>query len=888
MTDPLDAQDRERLVELFDVAAELTLSEREDLIERECGSRPQLRGELEKLIATLDGEDVLERMRSGGAPSVGALSGSSVGPYRLGDLIGDGGMGEVYAAERLSPIVRRVALKVIKPGLNSVEVLARFEAERQALARMSHPNVACVYDGGATDQGRPYFAMELIDGEPITGYCDRRRLSTRARIELFLDVCEGVRHAHQRGIIHRDLKPSNLLVATEDGVPVPKVIDFGIARATTGRLAERTLQTQLGRVVGTLDYMSPEQADPGSAEIDTRSDVYSLGVVLYELLSGLRPFELTSAGDVPLSDLQRRIREDDPPTPSTRLRRQTDTATAAGPLRGTDGHALIRQLAGDLDHICLRALEKEPGRRYQSVGELADDLRRYLAHEPVVATSAGALYRARKYVRRHRAGVSAGVVVAAAIGVGAFGFVSGRLEAAAKGRQLLELEDARVLAQLVDRADDELWPPYPGGGRVEEMGAWVDQARALANRRDRHVRALETIRARALPASEPEGDRRDWGFQSYDDQLLHDMLADLVSGLEVLESELLDDRPRSEVEAPGPHGWSVPQRIAYAGLIEASLAPGGEVAAAWEAALPEILLDYPGLELQPQPGLLPIGRDPRSGLWEFAHLLTGAAPTRGEDGVLEIDAETGLVLVLLRGGTFWAGAQREDPELPNYDPQANPGESPVREVELAPFFMSKYEMTRGQWARFTGDQRSLSEANGPQAAERPAQWVSWNDCDRVTARLGLELPDEQQWEYAARGGTDSPWWTGDEEGSLEGRTNLLDSRTAALWPYWASSSHPAPWDDEDVGTAPVWRSSPNGFGLHEVTGNVLEWTSSLAFPVEAGSGVDLSRVPRRARGGCNRMGTHAARSAFRELGNMPDFAMGTLGLRPAMSIVADG
>ncbi|QDU66203.1 Serine/threonine-protein kinase PknB [Planctomycetes bacterium Pla86] len=380
-------EDRDRLVSLFDQACERAPVERAAFVERQCGGNTPLRSELERLLSGLAGEDAVTRL-AGGAPLV---PGTRIGPYELLERIGQGGMGDVYAAQQTAPVVRRVALELIRRGMDSAQVVARFEAERQALARMSHPNIAQVFDGGATQEGGPYFVMEYVDGGSITAHCDRYTLSTRERVELFIRVCEGVQHAHQKGLVHRDLKPSNLLVARRDGEDVPKIIDFGVARATTGRLVDRTRHTMVGQIVGTLDYMSPEQADPTGVDVDTRSDIYSLGVVLYQLVSGLLPFDLGSVGDLGFSEVQRTIRDQEAPTPSTRLRRQIGTATAIAPLHGTDERALVRQLSGDLDWICLKALEKEPGRRYASASELAQDLRRYLDFEPVLAGRPGAL-----------------------------------------------------------------------------------------------------------------------------------------------------------------------------------------------------------------------------------------------------------------------------------------------------------------------------------------------------------------------------------------------------------------------------------------------------------------------------------------------------------------
>ena len=314
-------------------------------------------------------------------------------------------MGEVWLAEQTQPIHRQVALKVIKAGMNTAQVVARFEAERQALALMDHPAIARVFDAGATPQGRPYFVMEYVRGETITAYAARHTLTVPQRIDLFLAVCEGVQHAHQKGIIHRDLKPSNVLVTVRDDRPMPKVIDFGVAKATTQALTDRTLHTEIGALIGTPEYMSPEQAEMGSLDIDTRADVYSLGVMLYELLTGTLPFESKPLRELGLDKLRQTIREVDPPRPSTRVTTAAGSAATVLPSHG-DASRLARQLRGDLDWITMKALEKDRTRRYGSVSDLAADLRRHLDDVPVLASPPSATYRAGKFVRRHQAGVA--------------------------------------------------------------------------------------------------------------------------------------------------------------------------------------------------------------------------------------------------------------------------------------------------------------------------------------------------------------------------------------------------------------------------------------------------------------------------------------------------
>jgi serine/threonine protein kinase/tetratricopeptide (TPR) repeat protein len=331
----------------------------------------------------------------------------SVGPYRVLQRLGEGGMGEVWLAEQSRPLRRQVAVKVIKPGLDTAQVVARFEAERQALALMDHPAIAKVFDAGSTGQGRLYFAMEYVRGESLILYCDRHQLTIADRLDLFLQLCEGVQHAHQKGIIHRDLKPSNILVTMQDDRPVPKIIDFGIAKATSQPLTERTIYTSLGGFIGTLEYMSPEQAEMGGVDIDTRTDVYALGVILYELLTGVLPVDrqrLVSSG---LEEARHTIREVDPPRPSFRVTERRDTTQTAAKSRGTDSGRLASLLRGDLDWITLKALEKDRRRRYATASELAADIRRHVAHEPVLASPPSARYRLTKFVRRNRLAVGA-------------------------------------------------------------------------------------------------------------------------------------------------------------------------------------------------------------------------------------------------------------------------------------------------------------------------------------------------------------------------------------------------------------------------------------------------------------------------------------------------
>jgi non-specific serine/threonine protein kinase/serine/threonine-protein kinase len=373
--------------------------------------------------------------------SGGTIEALDIGPYHLLRPIGRGGMGEVWLAEQREPVRRRVAIKLIKAGMDTREVVARFESERQALALMDHPAIAKVFDAGTTPQGRPFFVMEYVVGIPITEYCDKHKMTTRQRLELFIQVCQGVQHAHQKAIIHRDLKPSNILVGDVDGKPMPRIIDFGVAKATTQQLTAETLYTHLGAIVGTPGYMSPEQADSTGVDVDTRTDVYSLGVVLYELLAGSLPLDFRNLS---FEDVLRRLRDEDAPAPSTRLRTLGEQSGVTAQNRGSDRASLTRQLRGDLDCITLKALEKDRSRRYSMPSELAADIGRYLRNEPVMARPASAAYRTRKYIRRHRIGVA----VAAAACVVVFSF------AVAQALELQRIRSERDRATRErDRAD---------------------------------------------------------------------------------------------------------------------------------------------------------------------------------------------------------------------------------------------------------------------------------------------------------------------------------------------------------------------------------------------------------------------------------------------------
>ncbi|HEY1663188.1 MAG TPA: serine/threonine-protein kinase [Verrucomicrobiae bacterium] len=418
--------------------------ERVAYLAQACGGDADLRRRVEVMLRAATGADEFF------GPEPASLTvtegpGTVIGRYKLLQKIGEGGMGIVYMAEQREPVIRKVALKIIKLGMDTRQVVARFEAERQALALMDHPNIAKVLDGGATESGRPYFVMDLVPGLPITQFCDEVNLPTRERLELFLEVCSAVQHAHQKGIIHRDLKPSNILVTLHGDKPVAKVIDFGVAKATQGRLTEKTLFTQFQQFIGTPAYMSPEQASLSGLDVDTRSDIYGLGVLLYELLTGSTPFdgkELLKAG---LDEMRRTIRETEPPRPSNRISTlQGVDLTTTAQHRRTDPPKLIHLVRGDLDWIVMKSLEKDRARRYETANGLAMDIQRHLTNEPIMARPPSPLYEFQKTVQRHKFGfgVAALLIVVLAVGV-----LASTLEAARARRAEQEQAGLRQQAE---------------------------------------------------------------------------------------------------------------------------------------------------------------------------------------------------------------------------------------------------------------------------------------------------------------------------------------------------------------------------------------------------------------------------------------------------------
>jgi formylglycine-generating enzyme required for sulfatase activity/predicted Ser/Thr protein kinase len=829
----------------------------------------------------------LAELEAGGTPAAsdGRLV-DRIGSYRILGEIGRGGQGVVYLAED-ERLRRRVALKMLT-GLGSLapDRVARFLREAEVASRLDHPAIATVYETG-TEEGVPYIAMKYVEGEPLTTRIAASK-GTIVETMRIVELCaRALDAAHKNGVIHRDIKPGNIVV-TREGEPV--ILDFGLAHDADSDLVSIT---RTGDFSGTPAYMSPEQIAVQRTRPDARTDVWSLGVTLYECLTFRRPFEAPTREGLYLQILTK-----DPP----------------------EARTLNGSIPPDLEIVLQTAIEKDPDRRYKTALDFAEELRRVRLHEPIVARPVGRIVRLQRWAQRNPmlAAAVGGLFLVLASGLAVALFLLGQRDRAlsevtqernAKNTALTQVTTERNEKQAAlsdyDRLGDfsrlqrlqaeadRLWPCEPS--KVAAMKSWVDQAADLERRVPGHREVLARLRSSSgvIP-----GAAQTWNFgSSTAEQFKHDTTAKLVEDL----MAFADPDPKKGLLA------DVRARLAFAESVERDTIGNHE--ARWADAIRSIAdvnecPKYRGLRIKPELGLIPIGRDAQSGLWEFIHLQTTAPggdpiPKRRADGRLIVTESMGLVFVLVPGGTFSMGAVKPDeeqaPTEPNVDPAARMDEWPVKQVTLDPFFLSKYEMTQGQWLRLVGSNPSRYvpglKTRGKIVVDfsNPVEQVTWEDCDLWLGRLGLVLPTEARWEYGARGGTTTPWWTGIDKDSLSKAANLADrffKENGGFVGFTYES-----WDDGYGCHAPVGALDPNPFGLHDVIGNVWEWCRDAycgyAEEPGAGDGLRTSSLPKSApnymlvgRGGSFCDDASIARCTNR-FTFTPVFRSYNLGVRPA-------
>jgi serine/threonine protein kinase/WD40 repeat protein len=581
-----------------------TPEDRGKYLDQACSGDPNLRRTVEKLLNAHPRAEGFLQPADGAQPLTADLPaapfpderpGTILGPYKLLHEIGEGGMGTVWMAEQSKPVKRRVALKVIKPGMDSRQVLARFEAERQALAMMDHPNIAKVLDAGATDGGRPYFVMELVKGQPVTEFCDKNRLTTRERLDLFVAVCNAIQHAHQKGVIHRDIKPSNVLIALYDGQPVPKVIDFGVAKAVGDPLTDKTLFTRHGQVVGTFEYMSPEQANLDQLDIDTRSDVYALGVLLYELLTGTTPLDKERLRQAGLAEVLRLIREEEPPKPSTRLTSTPGLLATAAAYRKTDSQKLPRAVRGELDWIVMKALDKDRNRRFPTANGLAADVERFLKGEPVQACPPTLSYRFRKYARKNKVVLATGGAIAAAllVGIALTGWQAVRATNAEHGT-------AAALGKAAEERDIAINLSKELDTRVGQLTAAKEEMRLARYAGDMQALPLTWEAGNAAEARQllrrQDADLRGFEWHYWNQQLHTERTTGRLEGLpegRLSRAEGIGRFPGGGFS--GSSDWMFSDdgsRIAYLTEREGSSKPHERTLRVWDAATRKLLLSH--------------------------------------------------------------------------------------------------------------------------------------------------------------------------------------------------------------------------------------------------------------------------------------------------------
>lgn len=716
-----------------------------------------------------------------------------IGPYRVMQRLGSGGMGEVFLAEQQEPLRRVVAVKVIRADRITEGRVSRFLQEIQALASLNHDAIAKVFEAGQ-DHGRPYFTMEYVPGRPVTDYCNEERLGLRERLLLFVRICRAVEHAHRHSILHRDLKPSNILVYGKPTEPVVKVIDFGLAKSLAGDDAER--RTLTGHVLGTPDYMSPEQVDDSChRHVDTRADVYSLGVVLYELLTGVLPLGLWKMDREDVRAMLREIRERKPSSPSVRVEEVASDPAAPPPAAtGMPRRRLRRMLAGDLDAIVMKAIAKDAEARYGGVADLAEDVLRHLRHEPVRAHPASSGYVLAKFARRHRFAIAFTATVALLLAIGAAVFFA----MSQAHIRTLERGDLFGIARYVELLRErDARPPPARAAHVQELADLLaEYERVLAERpRLQHFLATRTAPPTAGWSSGPPGDAA---------------LRSAVATANALLAGMTE--PLGELER-------LRARIAWADRVRAMTVDSQ--AAAWERARREVRANplYHGLEVTPQEGLIPLGADPRTTLQEFALPLPGTElPRRNGNGAIVLGQRSCPVFVLLPGASSLVGSQSDDEDAPHHDPQRELFEAEVHEVDLAPFFAAKWEFTVGQWQALAALPPNLDQAFLDDL--QPIVGVDGFTLLHVLLAWGMRLPESAEWEYLARARTGSPWATGADAASLRGHANVHDASIAEA--AARAEGTPAPWSDGHAVTAPVGSFAPNAFGLFDVHGNAAE------------------------------------------------------------------
>ncbi len=836
--------------------------------------------------------------------------------YRLLGEIARGGMGAILKVWD-GDLRRTLAMKVILGKEDATadvaatpvdsRTLGRFLEEAQVTGQLDHPGIAPVHELGLDSDGRVYFTMKLVKGRDLKQvfnlvFEEKEGWNETRALLVMLKVCEAMAYAHSKGVIHRDLKPANVMVGAFGEV---YVMDWGLAHVLgrkdrhdlrlrpefgsslssvrTERRGERDdsddspLVTMDGDVMGTPAYMPPEQARGEVDQLSARSDVYAIGAMLYHLLARKMPY-VPRGARVSSRTMLLWVLEG-PPKPL----------------------ALLRQdIPAELVAICDKAMARDAADRYPNTQSLAEDLRAYLEHRVVGAYETGTWAETKKWIERNRplaaalaAGVlalCAGLVVMSSLKRNADSsaalaesrrILAERNERAAKEQEalakrekanVLRLSAFQTLDDLVKEAD-ELWPPEPA--LVDRYRGWLVRAESLAAKIPEFQNSLSEMEARALPSSASEDDR--WW---------HAQMQKLVAALSAFADEEHGLLHGNSAE----HGAGVALRLDFAQSIEARSSGDPRWKEALEAisrSEPYRYTEWPGGSLAPQLGLVPIGEDPASHLWEFAHLQSGEPPLRGADGRIQWTDDTGLVLVLIPGGIFTMGAQQSVDGGPNYDARARPDEVPPHRVQLSPYFLSKCEMTQGQWLRATSENPSQHL----QGLRHPVEHVSWPDCVRVLARLGLSLPTEAQWENGCRGGTETVYWSGTDRETLRGRVNLIDQSAARAGAVWPGIQDWPDLDDGFVFHAPVGTFAANPYGLHEVHGNVWEWcadgyvavfyTQSPLLDPLSPSAASGARV---YRGGGFGDIAESARSSHRGVdatGNRSD----SIGLRPARAVL---